>query len=558
MYKYFLGLFILLVLVSNVVGQNNYIDHNITLAKKHVDSLNTISEKIIKLNPHNGIEHILKSYKLSKKINYVEGELNALVNLGRSYYDLGDYEKSISYLYDGLELAEKCSDFKHLGKIHNDIGMCHRSLGNFTEALMHHDKALEIFKNNDMPTGIARSLNNIGICKFSLGDQNSLKYFNKSLDLYKKESDIEGTATSLNNLAIYYSTNGNYQEAKKHFRYAIKIFKQLENHLALQMCYSNLGKLNILEKRFKLAELYLDSSMSMNQSIGSKENLFNNYIIYQQLYEETNDYKKALFYSKELSKLKDTIYQDKKTEQINRLNTIYNLEKKEKELDFLQIELNLKKKQTYLLIVVIAGLLLLGVLIFALTRYRLKIAQNKQLLLKQEKELSRLKIINQEKELQKLSLDNKKTKAKFEKEIDHFNRELTTTAMKIMQNNEMLLDLKRSLLETDPKNLSFHKKISPSIKKINQIIDNDNSWEQFVIHFNDVHPNFFKHLKSNFPSITGKELKHCAFIKINLSIKEVALMMNVTTGAVEKARSRIKTKFDLEKNQSLENYILNM
>jgi len=538
--------------------QENTTLKNINRTQKLVDSLNHISEKLIKSNPQESIEYIIRSYNLSKKINYTEGELLALNNLGRSYYDLGEYEKSLSNLYSALHLAEKINNLYEVGKINNDIGMCHRSTGNFVEALENHENALAIFKSQNNKSGIGRSLNNIGICKFSLGDIGNESYFTKALKLYKEVNDLEGIATSLNNLAIYYSSINNYIKAEEYFFSSIDILDQIGNTMALQMCYNNLGKLNILKKDFQKAKMYLDTSMAMNEKIGAKENLFNNYILFQQLYEETKNYEQALYYSQELSKLKDTLFQDKKIEQINRLNTIYNLENKEKELEFLQIELTLKNKLTYFLIAIIVGLIIIALLVFTIFRYRLKIAKNKQLLLKQEKKLSQLKIHNQEKELAKLSQDNVSNQKRLEKELEHINRELTTTAMKIMQNNEMLIELKESLLSVDIKNRTFQKKIDTIISKINSIINNDSSWEQFVLHFNDVHPSFFKILKTQYPNITSKELKHCAFVKINLSVKEVAIMMNVTVGAVEKARSRIKTKLNLNKNISLEDFIIQL
>jgi tetratricopeptide (TPR) repeat protein len=544
--------------LTHINCQENTTLKNIDRTQRLVDSLNLISEKLMKSNPQESIEYIIKSFNLSKKINYKKGELIALNNLGRSYYDLGEYEKSLSNLYSALQLAEKLNNLSEVGKINNDIGMCHRSTGNFVEALENHENALEIFKSQNHKSGIGRSLNNIGICKFSMGDTDIESYFTQALKLYNEANDLEGIATSLNNLAIYYSSINNYTKAEEYFFSSINILDQIGNTTALQMCYNNLGKLNILKRDFQKAKKYLDTSMAMNEKIGAKENLFNNYILFQQLYEETDNYKQALYYSKELSKLKDTLFQDKRTEQINRLNTIYNLKNKEKELDFLQIELSLKNKLTYFLIAIIAGLLIIALLVFAIFKYRLKIAKDKQLLLKQEKKLTQLKINNQEKELEKLSQDNMSNQKRLENELEHINRELTTTAMKIMQNNEMLIELKDSLLSVDIKNRTFQKKIDTIINKINTIINNDTSWEQFVLHFNDVHPSFFKILKTQFPSITSKELKHCAFVKINLSVKEVAIMMNVTIGAVDKARSRIKTKFNLEKNTSLEDFIIQL
>jgi AraC family chitin signaling transcriptional activator len=65
------------------------------------------------------------------------------------------------------------------------------------------------------------------------------------------------------------------------------------------------------------------------------------------------------------------------------------------------------------------------------------------------------------------------------------------------------------------------------------------------MHFNNVHTNFFEILQQLYPELTEKDLKQCAYIKMGLSVKEVASLMNISIRAVEKARMKIKAKMNL-------------
>jgi DNA-binding CsgD family transcriptional regulator len=82
--------------------------------------------------------------------------------------------------------------------------------------------------------------------------------------------------------------------------------------------------------------------------------------------------------------------------------------------------------------------------------------------------------------------------------------------------------------------------------------------EQFSNHFNNVHAVFFKTLKVKFPDLTANELKLCAFIKMNLSSKEIAQMMNITVKAVEVARYRLRKKLNLPTDTNLYSFLLQL
>ena len=87
------------------------------------------------------------------------------------------------------------------------------------------------------------------------------------------------------------------------------------------------------------------------------------------------------------------------------------------------------------------------------------------------------------------------------------------------------------------------------IRQINKEIEDKDQWALFERNFNQVHEEFFKKLAQINNKLTPKDLKLCAYIKMNLSNKEIAPLMNITVRGVETHRFRLKKKLDLkEKN----------
>ncbi|MDH4472314.1 MAG: tetratricopeptide repeat protein [Fluviicola sp.] len=86
-------------------------------------------------------------------------------------------------------------------------------------------------------------------------------------------------------------------------------------------------------------------------------------------------------------------------------------------------------------------------------------------------------------------------------------------------------------------------------------LQSDKYWDNFLKHFDIAHQQFFKHLQEKHPDLTINEEKHCAFLKIKLSNKEVAAILGVAPDTVKKARQRLKKKLSLTTEDSLKLYI---
>ena len=100
------------------------------------------------------------------------------------------------------------------------------------------------------------------------------------------------------------------------------------------------------------------------------------------------------------------------------------------------------------------------------------------------------------------------------------------------------------------------------MKKIMKILSEedrmDEAWEQFAMHFDKVHSDFLVRLKEHCPSLTANEMKLCAYLRMNLSTKEIAQLMNISVRGVEISRYRLRKKLQIPTEVNLFNYLLNV
>lgn len=182
--------------------------------------------------------------------------------------------------------------------------------------------------------------------------------------------------------------------------------------------------------------------------------------------------------------------------------------------------------------------------------YVARLKRMRQQLENQEKEFES-KRFETEKELIKLQ------KEKLDTELDYTNKELASSTMNIMQKNEKLISLRDQLFELMPStDNSVQRKLRQITKEIDDDLENEMKWDRFESNFDLIHDNFIKRFTEKFPRVTHKDLKMCAFIRMNLSNKEIANLLNITLRSVESSRYRIRKKMDLDSEINLNDFIM--
>ena len=149
---------------------------------------------------------------------------------------------------------------------------------------------------------------------------------------------------------------------------------------------------------------------------------------------------------------------------------------------------------------------------------------------------------------------------KLQVEIDFKNSELATTAMHLVQKGEILTKIK-SDLNSIIRGLDNEKAVN-ELKKMIKVLGEDDKmdkdWEHFAQHFDKVHSDFVVALKDRFPTITANELKLCAYLRMNLSTKEIAQLMNISVRGVEIGRYRLRKKLAIPSETNLFDFLISI
>ncbi|GAA3588595.1 LuxR C-terminal-related transcriptional regulator [Flavivirga amylovorans] len=170
--------------------------------------------------------------------------------------------------------------------------------------------------------------------------------------------------------------------------------------------------------------------------------------------------------------------------------------------------------------------------------------QREALLQKTKRELELKELANRQ---QLMSFNNEKLR----QDIDNKNRELGISTMSLIKKNEFLNSLKKEL-----QNVNDIKNVKHVIKIIDRNINNTDDWNVFEEAFNNADKDFLKKIKQEHPSLTSNDLRLCTYLRLNLSSKEIAPLLNISPRSVEVKRYRLRKKMNLQHESSLTDYIL--
>lgn len=135
----------------------------------------------------------------------------------------------------------------------------------------------------------------------------------------------------------------------------------------------------------------------------------------------------------------------------------------------------------------------------------------------------------------------------------NLDKELANQTMSLIQKNRFLGKLKSELksLQTNTPDSALKSKISLIINRIDKEFDSQKQNELFETYFDEVHEEFFKKLAETYPNLTAREMKLCAYIKMNISSKEIATLLNISPRGVEISRYRLRKKLGVDRNTNL-------
>ncbi|GEC72479.1 hypothetical protein FFL01_20180 [Flavobacterium flevense] len=469
--------------------------------------------------------------------------INNKIALSFLYAHIVDYGKSYDGYWEALLLADKSKDTISKARIYQALGWLYSYYDRDKEAIQYFNNSLRLTKQNHSK----KSIKNLEIL---LQD-----YF------------------SIVNL---YRVNSNYKQAKIYLDSCYITQKQLNSGVKVYYIEAEAAYLDAVDKKYDLALSKLRDSKSYFETIDPSYLIIINYLI-GDVYKMKGDLSESIVYfekSLELSKKYKShsnykllaheklaknyatigdyknAYKNanlamlfniqvfgknsKNSQHLFEINDKYRMQKeKEKEILKLQRIKELEHEESLgILKTILYSLIVISLILYGrlyIKNMRRKHQLEKQVLAeKQEMELLRNKEI-----------------------LELKNKELTTSALQLIEKDEFIERLKVNLTEN---------KENVDVKTINKMLKTiqgtpSSNWKEFEARFTAVNQSFYTNLKEKYPDLGQTDLKICALIKLNFSSKDMASLLGISFESVHTSRYRLRKKFNLERNENLNDFI---
>lgn len=341
-------------------------------------------------------------YKKSNEYARALGDTAKIIashnSLALAYKEMGFYSHSLQNSQAALFLAERIGDRKMLAEIYNTIALLHYSLGNLDEALRLHRLSLAISLQLADSASVAMAYHNLARVYQDFGTfDSSLHYNSLSLELKNKISTPSWQLVStLNNIGIDYLETGDFLQADSYFTDSNGLYKELGDWRGLLINYNNLADLAKRRGQPEIARAYLDSGAALFDQVDAKEYWLDNLDLRVELLESQGNHAVALEYHKELSDLRESIFQEEKLK-VQALEASYQLREEElqrasaeQEVQTAQARIRSNEQLIFFLILIVGLSALFGFFVIRLNR---KLAE-KNLIIKDQKRDNEHRIYN--------------------------------------------------------------------------------------------------------------------------------------------------------------------
>jgi tetratricopeptide (TPR) repeat protein len=511
-----------------------------------------LSDELMNIDLNKSLKYCEEAYRLAESSSDEEGKMHACLMLARIYYFKSELDEAMEFAMQAKSIAEDLGDDLYMALSMDAIGVIYYDIGNQAKSSENFFGSLKIYEELDEKDGIGANLCRIGTLYLDQKDYTKAEeYYINSIRIAREINSQDGIASNLNNLAKVYSEKQEYNKALNTYQEALDINIKTGNAYLEASNYLNIADVYLRMKEFDQAIEKTEQAKIIFARIGNKVKLAKSQILLSEIqlqtrqiieskrlakaalaigieegYKEINAKAADVLYKISLSKrdsseafryfilakeYEDSLFLDEKQKTLSSLELRYQFEKNEQELV-------LARERRNIAIIVISGCLLFSLIIIFLI--------SKQLRLKAKK-------LQLEKEVH-------------EREIEFKNKEMVLNVMSLMKKNEMLAELSEKLIHiekeaTTDESRDTVKKVAREVQKSQE----EEIWKEFSTRFKEVHGDFYNKLLKKYPALTPNDLKLCAFLRLNMSSKDIAELTGQRVSSLETARYRLRQKLGI-------------
>ncbi|MEW6469991.1 MAG: tetratricopeptide repeat protein [Bacteroidota bacterium] len=290
-------------------------------------------------DPVQAIEYAEKGIRLSREIDYPQGEALLLKELGIIHMYSGKLDTALYYAIQALSLFEKLKDVKGIAAAYGNIGIVYWYQHNFSKSLDYYNQALQAYTKLNDSDGMANQYNNIGLIYSEQKKYDeAIALYERSLEIYLRSGNLRAVSKRYNNIAIVYEEKGDFDRAMEYYNKAIKLREETGDRNGMVISLNNLGDLLSKNKKYALALEYLDKSLSIAKELGFLDGQKYAYEYLGNTYERLKEYEKALEYHRLSVLVEDSMRNIEMDRQMAEMEARYQNEKKQKEIARLELE----------------------------------------------------------------------------------------------------------------------------------------------------------------------------------------------------------------------------
>jgi len=384
-----------------------------------------------------------------------------------------------------------------------------------------------------------------------------MSHFETAIELFEEIGHKKGVVTIFKNMAWVNYYDGELYKARRNCLHALRENISMSDREGETEVLLLMGKIELEDQKPTVALEYLTEAFLIAQKIDSKKLIKDGSESLYLAYTEQEDFKNANRYLQFYTSIKDSLLSREKVRTIARLNANYALAKrksdldhKNQEIDLLEHTQSLQNQRSVALGVLAIVLIILGIILWLRTSYTNK-KEQELIIMDKQLAVSQTALIEAELKNTQLAGEDLKTKLNFK------NNEIQNFALHIIEKNEFISDISKQIeqLKQDLKDPVAKEKVRDLSSKVKYSLSIDRERQEFQKHIKQINSEFFLRLEQQFPSITESEKKLSALLRLNLSSKEIASILNISAKSVDMNRYRLRKKFEIGKEYSLSVFI---
>lgn len=460
-----------------------------------------------------------KAMQYAGKAKALAGDLNLDLELAQSldaigsiYYDIGNQAKSSESFFASLSIYEKLGNKDGIGGAFCRIGTLYLDQKDFDKAVEYYSNSIQLAREINRKDGIASNLNNLAKVYTEKREYDkALQSYQEALCINIEMGNLYLTASNYLNIATVYFKLEQYPVAVSKVKQAQQLFEKLGNKLRMAKCRILLAEIYLKIGDENACEAEATAALALGQSQGYREIIVSAAGIMNKLYLVRKDSVAAFRFFILEKQYQDSLFLDEKQKTLSKLELQYQFEKNE-------ASARTARQKRNVAIIIISGCLFFSMIIIVLILKQLRLKAKKL-------------------QLEKLN---------HEKELEFKNKEMVLNVMSLMKKNEMLAELSEKLVHIEKETSSAESK--DTINKIARELQKsqeDEIWKEFSHRFKEVHGDFYNTLLQKFPTLTPNELKLCAFLRLNMSSKDIAELTGQRVSSLETARYRLRQKLGI-------------